>query len=479
MKKIMKKNKSLKLIAFNIIATFLLFLMNNIEAYGLGAIRIGLESRYLNANSVFVGGPVLVNGTYFRNGVNIRVGGASSTHVELIYGGTVFKYSHSPFIVNAATDFGIYIGGRSYRGFVEVGRQRPGYGITPVNVVDLEDYLKSVVPSEMPSAWHIEALRAQAVAARTFAMYRRGSHNHLGYELCDTVFSQVYNGIGWENERTTTAVTTTRGRVAVFNGLPILAVYSSSNGGFSESSEYVWTEAVPHLRAVPDVYETGGLVWDRTFTASQIQNALPASSSIGSVVSIAIEGRTPGGRAHSLVIRGTNGSHRLYREQIRTFFSAIDGSLPSRVFQFGREMESPSANLGASLGGGPVMQNLEQAPIITDSGTSSVYVIISGGEIVEAPSIMYAIGTEGVFTISRQPQPTNFLLSSVFDSFVANLNFREVHYFANGPVTIHGRGFGHGVGMSQFGAYSMARVGYNYVQILMHYFSGINVVTFN
>ena len=474
----MKKNKTFKLVIFNLAATSLLFLVNSTHAYGTGAIRIGLESRYLNANTVTVGGPVLINGTLFNGIVSIRVGSASSTHVELIYGGALVKSSHTPFIANPSGEAGIYIGGRRYRGFIELGRQRPGYGITPVNVVDLEDYLKSVVPSEMPSGWHMEALRSQAVAARTFAMYRRGSHNHLGYELCDTVFSQVYNGMEWETLSTSQAVTSTRGRIVTFNGLPILAVYSSSNGGFSESSEYVWLESVPYLRAVPDVYETGGLVWYRTLTREQVQQITPASANIGTVTSIAVEGRTPGGRVHTLAINGTNGTHRVSREQVRTFFAQAGGSLPSRMFQFGSPMNAPTPPISGGAGAGPIVPSTP--PIVTPSG---VYVITSGGEIVEASPIMYALGTEGV-TIMQSPASTgqnisNFLASNLIKSLMANLNIREVHYFSNGSVTLYGRGFGHGVGMSQFGAYSMARAGYNYVQILMHYFTGTQVVTLN
>jgi len=460
-----------KLFFFNIIATIFLLAINYETVIGnlamqnsqiaSGTIRIGLESRYLNENQVSVGGPVIINGTRFDGTVTIRVGGASSTHVELIYNNSIFSESHTPFVATAADVNGIYIRGRTYRGHIELGRQIPGNGITPVNVVSLEEYLKSVVPSEMPASWHMEALQAQAVAARTYSMYRRGSHNHLGYELCDTVFSQVYSGIEWEHYRTTQAVLNTTGRIITYDGLPILAVYSSSNGGFSESSEYVWLETVPYLRAVSDVYETGGLVWDRTVTREEIQNALPASANIGQVTSITLDGRTPGGRVHTLTIHGTNGNHSMEREAIRSFFSSIDGSLPSRMFQIG----SPMPNISENMFG----NELPTSPL------TNYFAINDLGDLFRLPQTFYTLGQTGLYTLDVS-QNQNSPVGSQNPPIVTE---RQTHNFSNGSVTLHGRGFGHGVGMSQFGAYSMARAGYTYVQILQHYFTETQIVTIN
>ncbi|MCL1924207.1 MAG: SpoIID/LytB domain-containing protein, partial [Defluviitaleaceae bacterium] len=394
----------MRLLVFNTIATILLLVMNYEEAYASGTIRIGLESRYLNASTVSVSGPVYVEGVRLNGYIEIRVGTYSETHIQLFHNGNLFFANrHTPFIITPVDENGIYIRGRRYRGIIEIGRQRPGHGITPVNIVNFEDYLKSVVPSEMPASWHMQALMSQAVAARTFAMYRRGSHNHLGYELCDTVFSQVYNGIGFEHPRTTEAVLATRGRIITFNGAPILAVYSSSTGGFTESSEYVWLEAVPYLRAVPDLYETGGLIWDRAFTREQIQQATPVAANIGQITAIGINGRTPGGRVLALNIYGEYGTHTIMREQIRSFFAPIGGSLPGRMFQFDNPIGPPQGSITVPPANEQPPQtppeNLppnEQLP----PSHRQVFAVGQTGNVYEMPETFYAIGTAGVHPVN-------------------------------------------------------------------------------
>ncbi|MCL2397298.1 MAG: SpoIID/LytB domain-containing protein, partial [Defluviitaleaceae bacterium] len=128
------------------------------------------------------------------------------------------------------------LGTRRYRGAIELARFT-GSRLTAVNVLALEEYLLSVVPAEMPPSWHMEALMAQAVAARTFAVHRMGSMAGRGYDVCDTTMSQVYVGVSNEHPNTTQAVNATQGIMILHNNTPIEAVYSSSSGGFTEYSE--------------------------------------------------------------------------------------------------------------------------------------------------------------------------------------------------------------------------------------------------
>ncbi|MCL2236484.1 MAG: SpoIID/LytB domain-containing protein, partial [Defluviitaleaceae bacterium] len=142
--------------------------------------------------------------------------------------------------VSGITDLGT----RQYRGIIEVNR----FGrdsVSAVNVVHMNEYLFSVVPSEMPASWEMEALKAQAVAARTFTLYRMASWAGQDYNLCDTVFSQVYSGVFREHYRTTEAVLQTADLVILHNGQPILAAYSSCAGGHTANSEDVWFAALP------------------------------------------------------------------------------------------------------------------------------------------------------------------------------------------------------------------------------------------
>ena len=126
-----------------------------------------------------------------------------------------------------------------------------------VNHVALADYLASVVGAEMPRNWEIEALKAQAVAARTYAIQHL-QPNEM-YDICDNQNCQAYGGVGSESERTQAAVAATTGIVAMFNGAPIEALYSANAGDVTESSEHVWGTAVPYLRSVPSPGDAAAL----------------------------------------------------------------------------------------------------------------------------------------------------------------------------------------------------------------------------
>jgi stage II sporulation protein D len=144
----------------------------------------------------------------------------------------------------------ITLDGQPYRGVLEV---RPGAGLTVVNVVNLEDYLRGVVPNEMsPKAFpRIEALKAQAVAARTYALESRGKYQAKGFDLCATPRCQFYRGKSSEQPETDRAVMETRGQIVTYHGKPINALYTSTCGGHTEDAANVFEgKAPPYLRGV-------------------------------------------------------------------------------------------------------------------------------------------------------------------------------------------------------------------------------------
>lgn len=136
---------------------------------------------------------------------------------------------------------------RPYRGRIEVFANRRG-SLTVVNVIGLEDYVKGVVPNEL-SFPALEALKAQAIAARTYALKNRNQFASDGYDLLPTTRSQVYGGLTTETTLTTRAVDETRGVVATYQGEPINALYTSTCGGRTEDAENIFNHAVPYLRA--------------------------------------------------------------------------------------------------------------------------------------------------------------------------------------------------------------------------------------
>ena len=136
---------------------------------------------------------------------------------------------------------------KPYRGRIEVFANRRG-SLTVVNVIGLEDYVKGVVPNEL-SFPALEALKAQAIAARTYALKNRDQFGSEGFDLLPTTRSQVYGGLTTETTLTTRAVDETRGVVATYNGQPINALYTSTCGGRTEDAENIFNDAVPYLRS--------------------------------------------------------------------------------------------------------------------------------------------------------------------------------------------------------------------------------------
>ena len=385
------------------------------------------------------------------------------------------NYNSTPFFADSRGGR-INIGGYYYRGFLKA--HRVGANVTPVNMVHMEDYLLSVVPSEMPASWHIEALKAQTVAARSYAITRAGVHTDRGYDLCATVCCQVYLGMRQESENSTAAVNHTRGIVALHNGNIINAVYSSSSGGIADNSENVWLEASPYLRSVSDVYDTTGREWSRTFSLSELTQVANANNfNIGNVQSVQIASVSESGRVQRLVLNGQNGQITLEREMIRTFFSpSSGGSLYSRNFRLGSfSITSNGVNIGSNAIGGSqtfIIGGSTADSTLQQQALSALSFVNSVGEIVPITT-----GNVNVQTSEGRRVLNLYATGAAATSSSQNANVQITGGLnsTGDRVTFIGRGWGHGVGMSQHGARGMAEAGYTFDRILKHYFTGITL----
>lgn len=212
------------------------------------------------------------------------------------------------------SDGGLALDGRRYRGTLEL-RHR-GAGLTAVNIVPVDDYLLSVVPEEMPTDWPAEALKAQSIAARSFALKSRGRHAAEGYDLCTTTHCQLYKGIASEKTASTATVRATRGEVLTYGGQPIEALFHTDSGGMTELSENVWGSHVPYLRAVRDT-PLGTMPWAKTVSKADLEAKLAAKGhNIGRLRAIelsplaigrAAKDRTASGRVRAMTAVGTKG----------------------------------------------------------------------------------------------------------------------------------------------------------------------------
>ena len=152
-------------------------------------------------------------------------------------------------LVPRTKDAVIYVGSKPYRGSLEVKWRAPGLMV--INTLDLEAYLYGVVPKEAPTRWEMAALRAQAIVARTYALYKRTRQANRDYDVAaQYIRDQHYDGYGVEHARTTQAVNDTQGLVLTCHGELIPAYYHAESAGFTEDSEQVWASPHPCLRAV-------------------------------------------------------------------------------------------------------------------------------------------------------------------------------------------------------------------------------------
>lgn len=161
-----------------------------------------------------------------------------------------FYQIYSDYVVLKAPPGGfVSAKGKWYRGLLII--QNKNKKLTVINDIDLEDYLKGVVPSEMPSGWELEALKAQAIAARSYALANLGKRASLGFDLKDTPEDQAYGGASAETSTTNEAVESTTGLVLTYNMKVVPAYYSASAGGQTINASAAWGNDLPFIRSVP------------------------------------------------------------------------------------------------------------------------------------------------------------------------------------------------------------------------------------
>lgn len=190
-----------------------------------------------------------------------------------------------------------------------------------VNVVGLEAYLRGVVPQEVPALWPSAAVQAQAVAARTYAVFERGNVSAgRDYDLCDTAACQVYAGAAAQHPGSDAAVAATAGEVRTYEGEPIFAQFSASNGGYSVDGGY------PYLVARDDSTYDHGIPEDphaRTFTGEEITGHWTGLGDLVSVEVLERDGngtpQVPGGRATLLRVTGTQAAVNVSGSSFRSF----------------------------------------------------------------------------------------------------------------------------------------------------------------
>jgi stage II sporulation protein D len=299
----------------------------------------------------------------------------SSYYAQAIPGGVALdRWRSGLFWIEPTAKGFVYIGSRWYRGRTLV--IPTDKGVTAVNWVDIEEYLYSVIGGEMDANWPQEALQAQAIAARTYALYEREKQrSNPIYDVGDTPDRwQIYKGVISESGGTYKAVDATSGQVLTYKNQIILSVFHACSGGHTENVEDVWGNTLPYLRAVQDFDQNiSECNWVKTFSSAQISAMIPG---VGNVKDMLPQAFSPFRSVKTLKIVGDKGTKVLQGEEVRTAL----------------KLKSTR------------------------------------------------------FNVSKQ---------------------------TDGSFVLQGLGYGHALGMSQWGAYNLARRGVNHLQILGHYYQGV------
>lgn len=340
-----------------------------------------------------------------------------------------------------------------------------GGNLTVVNIVDMEDYLIGVVPYEMSDSWPLEAMKAQAVCARSYAYNSLNHHSSYHFDICNGTDCQVYYGYGGGstyNANAARAVEETSGVYAKYNGKVIETFYSASHGGASESVYNVWGSSLStyhYLCGVKDPYEADTASmnpyssWTVSYTTSTLTQRLQ-SKGYGTGTSVASLDLTYSdlGNVIAVKVNYANGQSNTFKPtNMRSTFG-----ISSIRFQVN---SSGSGSGGTSDGSLPV----------NGSGSlpeqDSYYVISGSGTVGKTDR-------EDLYAISGSGSVDSVTSSSGGGSSVTEGN---VVHVTGSSYVFEGSGNGHQIGMSQWGAYAMAKRGFTYDEIITFYFPGTTV----
>jgi len=212
----------------------------------------------------------------------------------------------------------VYVNGKPYRGVAEASAGEKG--VLVVNELPLEEYLVGLINCEISSAWPMEAVKAQAVIARTYALNRKQARSTSFYHLESSVIDQVYDGCEIEDSRARRGVSDTAGEVLSYRGEVIQAFYHSNCGGRTEASEHVWGKHLPYLTGVDCRYclATPSSAWEQKIALPELEDRLKAAGyKISAVTDIRAGSRNSRGRLKHVLIISSRSESSLTGDQFR------------------------------------------------------------------------------------------------------------------------------------------------------------------
>lgn len=352
-----------------------------------------------------------------------------------------YTYNRSENLVLKNTAGEILYNTRTYAGYIECYRNSSNMSV--INVIDLESYVKGVITYEMSSSWPKEALKAQAVCARNYALRNLDKHESNGFDICNGTHCQSYGGTTRSTASSDAAVDECAGMVLTYENKLAELYYHASSGGYTENSENVWVAKIPYLTGVSTPYEdldhaTYGK-WTYNVTAEEVGETFRAKGyDIGTVTKFYVSKRTDVGNAYSITVEDTDGK-------------SVTVSKQNMLIKFPSWFRSMCFD-------------------ITQNGSGGDGYYINGEKETAPITDKYILSADGVEKISSSS--LSVLTANGVESFNPSSGGGETGGTGETTFTITGRGWGHNVGMSQESAKGMALNGWTYDEILAHFFQG-------
>ncbi len=438
------------------IAFFPLFSPSHLEASSR-QVRVGLET------GVFSG--------RIESNSAIRVSAASGgsfspgagANVESVPGGILVngKQVSLPAEFESPQGF-LRWNGKPYRGNLRLVSHQKGFSV--VNVLDVESYLRGVLKIEVNPEWPIEALKAQAVIARTYALRQVGRHGSEGFDICATTHCQAYRGMAAEDPKLDRAIAETRGIVVLYGSGLAQTYYFADGAGWTADVSSVWGGGIPYLtcRPEPVSYETPHSHWRASLTQEALQKIMNAlRHPVGAILEIRALQRDTGKRVTLLEVRGTSGNATVKAHSFR--MAAGSNLIRSTLFEVSPAHGSTFFNPPEKPAPEPAMPT---------------------GAMREDPLVV--LTRQGAFTsdelmdmLLHPEKKTDYLKKALSKgdtkaavSFPAPVSSAPFSATVPSAFEFQGKGWGHGVGLSQWGAKALAEKGWKFEAILGHYFPG-------
>lgn len=455
-------------IFLTIVATLMLGISSTTEAIprninvGLAvnrsSLRISSTSSYVLSDSR--GNTLPIKGT-------LTLSGNGSTGITRING----KSFHLPLTLSSK---GLLIfEKRKYRGKMKIIRGRTG--LTLVNTLGVEDYLRGVLKMEVNPTWPMESLKTQAIISRTYAFRHIGRHGKEGFDVCALPHCQVYRGVNAEDKTLDRAIRETTGLVVTYNGKLALTPFHSDSGGATADVKTVWGGNIPYLNAKkePRNYVSPYSSWKVSLDLSQIQGALRRKGiSLGTVNGIDIVKRDPFGRVNSIRITGTSGSKVISAHSFRMMMGSK--TIKSTMFQLSTARGNSGSNDGSK---NESLNSTSPAPRLSfvDEGSNKLN--------LEEEKLITVLTKQGFFTADQMidmlvhpEKRKSYLVQALNRKPVQVTQTPTPHKRpGNSNIVFMGKGWGHGVGLSQWGAKSLAENGWTTRKIIDHYYPGTQI----